>query len=264
MKKLLIVLQILLFLFSFCACGVSESDYASMVAERNRLQVDYDTLKSEYDEVSSRYDELSSNYASLESDHNKLMAETADWVKLTETEKAAQLAQAESDRIAAEENAKKAREEQAAAERAAAEEAQRRADEEAAAKAEAEKRAHEEANAFDAFLGTNHVELSSKDVQYDPAGNLNRLFLLEGTASLSRYYNYGYDDAETTHFCLKVRPSGGKSSDDWYIYCNRENFQELLNKAKDSDELTIRMVCKVVKWDSGQGSLQAELVYVGF
>lgn len=96
-----------------------------------------------------QYNGLQTKYDALKAEHEELVANTADWQKLSEDEKAAQLAQAEADRIAAEEAEKKAKEERAAAEKAAAEEAQRKAEAEAAARAEEEKRGYDTGITFD-------------------------------------------------------------------------------------------------------------------
>ncbi len=114
MKKKTMAMLIISALFSFalCACGVSEEDYGKVVSERDDLQAKYDTINSDYDTLKAKYDKL-------EREHNELVDNTSDWLKMTEDEKSAQLARAETERIAAEEEAKKPKEEQAAAEEAA-------------------------------------------------------------------------------------------------------------------------------------------------
>lgn len=135
MKNKIILVLCLSLAFVLCSCGVSETDYINVVSERDNLQAEYDKVKSQYDQLNAEYTELLEN--------------TSDWLKLTEAEKAAQLAQAEADRIAAEEAERKAKEEQAAAAQAAVEEAQRKAEEEAAAKAEEEKRGYDTGITYD-------------------------------------------------------------------------------------------------------------------
>lgn len=91
--KRYIVLSFLfiILLVPLTGCGVSQSDYDAVVTERDKLKADYD----------------------------QLVADTSDWLQLTEVERSAQLAQAEADRIVAEEKAaaeQKAAEEQIAKE----------------------------------------------------------------------------------------------------------------------------------------------------
>lgn len=142
MKKVLISALSLLLALTLGGCGVSPEELGAVAAERSELQTQLDGLQMQYNGLQTKYD-------ALKAEHEELVANTADWQKLSEDEKAAQLAQAEADRIAAEEAEKKAKEERAAAEKAAAEEAQRKAEAEAAARAEEEKRGYDTGITFD-------------------------------------------------------------------------------------------------------------------
>ena len=121
----------------------------------------------------------------------------------------------------------------------------------------------EEQNQFEQYLKDNNVSLNNTDVQYDQANKRNELFSLQGTASLSDYYNYGYDDVESTHFCLEVMPTGGSYKDKWYIYCNRDSFKAVFEKAKGEDEISVEMVCKITRWEKNQ-TCMAELFYISY
>lgn len=93
-----------------------------------------------------------------------------------------------------------------------------------------------------------NVTLDNFDVQYDTINNLDELFTLSGTAQLSDYYNYGFRGIEGTHFCLKVEPTGGKFSDQWYIYCDRESFADLFDKAKENGTINVQMICEIPEY----------------
>ncbi|MDR3295647.1 MAG: hypothetical protein LBT26_07470 [Clostridiales Family XIII bacterium] len=113
MKRLITLLMFSVLLLSFTGCGVAQNDYDTVVAEQDKLQAEYDQQKADYESLKAEYD--------------KLLTDTADWRKLLDEEKTAQIAQAEADRIVAEEAAKKAAEEQAAADAAAKKAAEEKA-----------------------------------------------------------------------------------------------------------------------------------------
>ncbi|MEG0836236.1 MAG: hypothetical protein RR413_12425 [Christensenellaceae bacterium] len=90
------------------------------------------------------------------------------------------------------------------------------------------------------------VELTAKDVQYDMGNNVNQYFTLNGYAELDDYYNYGFDSSiEQDYFCLNVTPTGGGYTDQWYIYCHRNSFQKVLDKAKDQGGIYVDMICMI-------------------
>lgn len=119
----------------------------------------------------------------------------------------------------------------------------------------------EDIHKFEQYLKDNDVLLNNTDVQYDQENNRNKLFSLEGTATLSDYYNYGYDDVESTHFCLEVTPTEGSYKDRWYIYCSRDSFSNVFEKAKENKEISVKMVCKITRLEKNQ-SRMAELKYI--
>lgn len=139
-------------------CGVSQAEFDAAVTRRDELQIQYDTVVSERDQMQTKYNEL-------KAEHDELVKNTADWLKLSEEEKAAQLAQAEADRIAAEEAAQKAKEEREAAQKAAAEASKRKAEEEAAARAEEEKKGYNTGITFN-DLSRNPDDYEGKKVKF--------------------------------------------------------------------------------------------------
>ena len=96
--------------------------------------------------------------------------------------------------------------------------------------------------------------LTAKDVQYDLENSLDKYFNLTGNAVLSDYYNYGFDDLEKTHFVLRVDVG---SIDYWYIYCNRETFDELFDDVKQDEVREIFAICHIPKsyYKQGQGTM---------
>jgi outer membrane murein-binding lipoprotein Lpp len=119
-------------------CGVPQDDYDSLVSQKDGLQAEYSALKAE---------------------HDALVADTADWLAMSDDEKAAATLQAEMDRIAAEEAAKIAAEEQAAAEQAAQVAADEQAKREAAeARRKAAEAERDSVTLFDLLLEPEKYE----------------------------------------------------------------------------------------------------------
>ena len=114
---------------------------------------------------------------------------------------------------------------------------------------------------YQQYLSEHHISLNNFDVQYDLENNKDNLFSLEGTAELSDYYNYGYSNVESTHFCLAVTPSGGGYTNRWYIYCHRDSFSSVFAKMKEQGTMRVQMVCKISRWNKNQGCM-AELQYI--
>lgn len=81
-----------------------------------------------FDELQTQYSELNMEYQKLKDEYNSLVIDTANWLKMTEEEKSAELAQAESDQLTTEKaaeaalKAKAEAEEKAETERRVAEE----------------------------------------------------------------------------------------------------------------------------------------------
>ena len=116
---------------------------------------------------------------------------------------------------------------------------------------------------FADYVTENHITLTRSDVQYNMTNNVDKYFTLIGDAELDDYYNYGFgSEIESEYFCLCVTPFGGSFSDRWYIYCHRDSFQQLFDKAKKG-EIYVKMVCIIPKsrFKPNQ-QLMAELEYV--
>lgn len=158
MKKIVSLASIMLIVLMLTGCGVAQTDYDEIIAQRDALQAEHEQALRDYAELKDEYDVLKSK-------HDELVVNTADWRTLSETEKVAQLAQAEADRIAAEEAARIAEEGRVAAEKAVAEEAARIAEEEAALKAEEEKKGYNTGITFD-NLSRNPDDYEGKKVLF--------------------------------------------------------------------------------------------------
>ncbi len=89
-----------------------------------------------------------------------------------------------------------------------------------------------------------------KDVKYDPMSYLGKYFVISGTAELDDYYNYDYSDLEFGYFCVCITPTGGGYTDRWYIYCDRNKYNSVLNYLKGNETTEITMVCKGIFPDS--------------
>lgn len=162
----------ILFALGLSACGVPQEEFDEVQKEKDNLQNKYDSLISEnenlqkeFEALSSENDLLDKEYKSLKSDHEKLVEETKDWVKLTDKQKEAELAQVEADKLAAEEAKRKAEEEKLAAKKAEEEAAKKKAEEEAAAKAEEEKKGYKTGITFD-DLSRNPDDFMGKKVEF--------------------------------------------------------------------------------------------------
>ncbi|WP_339319354.1 hypothetical protein [Paenibacillus sp. FSL R10-2734] len=98
-------------------------------------------------------------------------------------------------------------------------------------------------------------QLKAKDVQYDMVNNLDKEFVLEGTASLDDYYNYGFDSSiESSYFCARVIPDDG--SDSWYVYVHRKSFGKLFEALKSGDvHVTTTSKIPSNRFEKGQGNM---------
>lgn len=109
------------------------------------------------------------------------------------------------------------------------------------------------------------VRLSASDVQYNMSNNLDRYFYLEGTATLSTYYNYGFDDSmESSYYCIAVTPTGGSYADRWYIYCHRRSFDSMFERLSEKGSSSVHIIAEIPRerYKSGQGNM-AEACILG-
>ena len=171
-RPISLIIMAPIFIVLLAGCGVDKNTHDATVAEYAELQSkysqsqnDYSALTSKYDSLKADYDSLKSEYSNLKSEHDSLVEDTADWLTLSEEEKAAQLAQADADRIVKEAAAKKAAEEKAAEEKAAAEKAAKKAADDAAAKAEEAKKGYNTGIKFN-DLSRNPDDYKGKKVKF--------------------------------------------------------------------------------------------------
>ena len=161
---LLITASILLVLFA--GCGVTQSTFDTVVlerdtvvSERNNLEEQIKQTKAKHDNLLTEKEKLQTDYNTLKSEYDTLLADTVDWLKLTDEQKAEQLAKAEVDRIKAEEAAKKEAEAKAAAEA----EAKKEAEEKAAA--DAKKKEEEEKKGYNTEITYNQLARNPEDYE---------------------------------------------------------------------------------------------------
>lgn len=117
--------------------------------------------------------------------------------------------------------------------------------------------AEEEPDPFVEYCQENKVTLNSTDVEFDMSNLLDRPFILEGTAELSTYYNYGFDDSlKKDYFCIAVKPYNGKYSNRWHIYCSRDT-SELFEACKEYGRIPVQLVCTVPSsiYEESQGNM---------
>ena len=181
MKKIFSIILCAAVVLTAGCSGVSQESYNSLVEENSRLQSEKNELKSKYD---------------------TLVSDTEDFRKLSEDEKAAELAKAEKDRIEAEEAKRQAQEE---ADRLAAE---REAQEEAERKAEEEARLAEEAKGYE--TGITFEQLSrtpddyiNKKVKF--TGSVLQVIEGETGVNMIRLATDGkYDDVILAHYLTDI------------------------------------------------------------
>lgn len=110
---------------------------------------------------------------------------------------------------------------------------------------------------FKKYISDNNIEVTAKDVQYNMQNNLDKEFILEGTAKLDDYYNYGYDKSiENRYFCISITPNNSTYSDIWYIYCERSQFNSIYNQLLIKKQ-NLNLICKIEKskFQKNQGNM---------
>ena len=106
------------------------------------------------------------------------------------------------------------------------------------------------------YMTENNIVLSWKDIQYDMSNNLDKEFIVAGTAELSDYYNYGFKGREGDYFCVSITPYDGKYSNRWHLYFHRESFEKLFNSLKEGNRRIIT-TCEIPDfiYKEGQGNM---------
>jgi hypothetical protein len=124
--------------------------------------------------------------------------------------------------------------------------------------------ADSEANNSDTAEDRDLIKLikSIKEVETDQVNFIGKPFIINGTIEPSSFYNYGYGNAQTTHYSYEMRDASGKVA---YVYLSRQSkyaaqLREELLKAKGN---VLRAGCLVtILPDRVQASLSifAELL----
>ena len=98
------------------------------------------------------------------------------------------------------------------------------------------------------------ITLNAEDVQFDMANNLDKKFLITGTAKLEDYYNYGFTN-EKDYFSTYVTPND--NSDSWYVFFERESYSELYEMLKDQGSTSVYISAVIPKnvYKQGQGNM---------
>ncbi len=92
-----------------------------------------------------------------------------------------------------------------------------------------------EKNPYERTMEEFDIKYLAKDVEYNIPNKLGTIFLIEGLAELSNYYNYGYD-SEETFFCVRIHPLFDTAKETWYLYfdrgLNEDLYKTLVDKGK--------------------------------
>lgn len=151
MKKRLIALSAVICILLTGCSGVSQEEYNALESANSELQSRVDEMTINNDALLKERDSLNSKYDELEGAYEQLKKEAEPFMKLSEDEKAAEIARAEKDRIEAEIAAKEAQKE---ADRL---EEEQKAQEEAERLAEEEARLAEEAKGYETGITFNDI-----------------------------------------------------------------------------------------------------------
>jgi hypothetical protein len=83
---------------------------------------------------------------------------------------------------------------------------------------------------FEEFMEDEDVSLKGADIPYRVEERfVDAPFALEGSAQISRYYNYGFEDLEGSHFAVKVTK---EDMLDWHVYLPRGEYPDLFKALK--------------------------------
>ena len=102
---------------------------------------------------------------------------------------------------------------------------------------------------------------SAKEVQYNKYGHFGDNFIIEGTAVLDDYYNWGYKNYEYGYFCIRISPTGGTYSDGWYVYANRKTFSDLYSSLQNGSK-NVTLVAQMVYVDTSIDNMATLVDYM--
>lgn len=105
------------------------------------------------------------------------------------------------------------------------------------------------------FMEEYNISLTGKEVQFNLSNNLNKEFYLNGNVELCDYYNYGYTN-ESKFFCGKLTPVDGGYSDSWYLYFNRDSFNDAYQALLEGN-MDMKIIAKIPTngYERGQGNM---------
>ncbi len=202
MKKIFSIILCAAVVLTTGCSGVSQEEYNSLLEEKNELKKIGEQLLEENSRLQADNSMLQDENNELKSKYDTLVSDTEDFRKLSEDEKAAELAKAEKDRIEAEEAKKQAREEadRLAAEREAQEEAERKAEEEARLAEEA--KGYETGITFEQ-LSRNPNDYINKKVKF--TGSILQIIEGDTGVNMIRLATDGrYDDIILAHYLTDI------------------------------------------------------------
>ncbi len=101
---------------------------------------------------------------------------------------------------------------------------------------------------------------SSREVQYNKFNYLGQKFLISGFAELDDYYNWGYDDLKALYFCIRIRPTGGSYTDEWYVYADRNEFAELYQSLLNGSK-SVSLISEMWFYDTGSNNMATLVDY---
>ncbi len=160
-------------------------------AERDALQTERDALQKEKEDLQGELDDVKADLQNVQKEYDAYKEETADFAILTEEERKAEIARAEQERIEAEEAARKAQEDadKAKAEREAEE--QRRKEEEEAARLAEEAKGYETGITYNQ-LARNPEQYEGKKVKF--TGTVLQVMEGDDENDIRLATSGGYDD----------------------------------------------------------------------
>lgn len=150
MRKKTLFLLLIVGLFLFTGCGISQSEYDSLASEKDLIQSQLEQVNTDMSALQAEFQTLQTNYDSLKSEYDEYKDKMKPYEKM-------ELAEAEARTAEAEQKQKQIEEEEAA--KKAAEEEQKRKEEEEAAK----KKAEEEAKGYETGITYNNLARNPED-----------------------------------------------------------------------------------------------------
>ncbi|MBR2565426.1 MAG: hypothetical protein IKE29_12470 [Paenibacillus sp.] len=101
------------------------------------------------------------------------------------------------------------------------------------------------------------ISAKATDVEFDMANRLDDPFVIAGTASLSDYYNYGYEFFEDKWFSVRLDTIDRPGS--WYLYFDRKSDKALFEELKNNNKVILVAAAFVPKsiYNEKQGKMAA-------